>query len=189
MSHLKTVNLKKYLGNAGAGLDESVNSKDTLRQLLTHMVNGQNNRVVDGLQLGAPTTPSAQLTGSGNTSWRVNIAAGRAKVGAVAYAPAAQADVVVHSGSNLLASGQSAIAAIVAKVAAGSVSLVAVKGAAATTGAQKAPTDGEIQLAVGDHVKWVKIGETTLNRTADTTVTQTYDNTKADVDAPISVEA
>lgn len=138
-------------------------------------------RVLAGL-LKAPTTPSAQITGAGNTSWRVNVDEGLAVVDAAEKNTAAQVDTVIHSGSQLLVNGQSAIAAVVMKVAAdGTASIVTVKGAAATTGTQVAPTVATIQAAVGAGLSWMKLGETTLNRTADTTVTQTYDNSKRDV--------
>jgi hypothetical protein len=146
------------------------------------LVDGFNDRLVAGGLVKAPTTPSAQLTGTGNTSWRVNVDALVAVVDAKTKELVAQADAVIHSGSQLLEDGESAIAALVLKVAAdGTASLVAVAGAAATTGSQVAPTDAAIQTAVGAGLSWLKLGETTLNRTGDTTVTQTYDNTKRDV--------
>jgi hypothetical protein len=52
-----------------------------------------------------------------------------------------------------------------------------VKGTPDTTGTQVAPTDAEIQTAVGAGNDWVKIAECTLNRTGDTTVTESQDNT------------
>jgi hypothetical protein len=91
---------------------------------------------------------------------------------------AAAADFDIHSASFLtgLVNGASCIAAIVAKNVSGTVTVVAVKGTPATTGSQRAPTDAEIQAAVGASNPWVKIGECTLNRTGDTTVTETQDN-------------
>jgi len=75
--------------------------------------------------------------------------------------------------------GASAVAAIVAYGTAGTI--LVVRGAAATTGSQVAPTNAAIQTAVDlltSGAPWVKLGETTLNRTGNTTVTQTYDNTQ-----------
>lgn len=146
------------------------------------IIDGFNDRLMTGGLVKAPTTPSAQLTGAGATTWNVNTDALVAVMDAVTKELVAQADVVIHSATQLLTNGQSAIAAVVLKVAAnGTASIVTVKGAAATTGAQVAPTSAAIQTAVGAGLPWMKLGETTLNRTGDITVTQTYDNTKRDV--------
>lgn len=146
------------------------------------LVDGFNDRLVTGGLVKVPTTASAQITGAGATSWRVNVDAVVAVVDGAAKELVAAADVVIHSATQYLTSGQSAIAAVVLKIdGSGVASLVSAKGAAATTGSQVAPTDAEIQTAVGAGLSWLKLAETTLNRTGDTTVTQTYDNTKRDV--------
>lgn len=146
------------------------------------LIDGFNDRLVTGGLVAAPTTPSAQLTGAGATSWRVNVAALVGVVDAVTKELAAQADVIVHDTTQYLTNGQSAIAAVVLKVAAnGTASIVTAKGAAATTGSEVAPDDAAIQTAVGAGLPWLKLGESTLNRTGDIAVTQTYDNTKRDV--------
>jgi hypothetical protein len=142
-------------------------------QLRTH----ERNRIIQGAVVGDPTTPSAQLTGTGNTTWSYNISAGVVIVDGVALKIEPAADEAIHSGSFLtgLVSGASCIAAIVAKNVSGTVSVVAVKGTPATTGSEVAPTDSEIQTAVGAGNEWVKLAECTLNRTGDTTVTETQD--------------
>jgi hypothetical protein len=130
---------------------------------------------VEGGWLSAPGTPSAQASGVGDTTWNVNVDAGRVVVDGVELT-IGQADLSIHASSLLagLVDGASAIARIVAKNAAGTVSLVAVKGTPATTGSEVAPTDADVNTAVSN-VPWVEIGQTTLNRTGDATVTQTYD--------------
>lgn len=146
------------------------------------IIDGFNTRLVEGGALRTPTTASTQATGTGATAWRVNTDLVIAVVDGVAKAVDPQADISIHSATQYLVSGQSAVAAVVLKVAAnGAASVIAVKGAAATTGAQVAPTDAAIQAAVGAGLSWLKLGEVTLNRTADTTVTQTQDNTKRDI--------
>lgn len=137
--------------------------------------------MLDGCLLAAPSTPSSQASGVGNTLWNVNIGSGTKIVNGVALNQAEVADETIHSGSLLtgLINGTSAITAIVAYGVSGTI--LAVTGTPATTGSQVAPTDAEIQAAVDlltADAPWVKLGETTLNRTGDTTVTQTYDNTK-----------
>jgi hypothetical protein len=133
---------------------------------------------VGGLAID-PTTPSSQLTGTGNTTWNVDVDRLCGTVGGVAIDLAAAADFSIHSGSYLanFADGNSCIAALVLKNVSGTITMVAVKGAAATTGTQVAPTDGDIQTAVGAGNEWVKVAECTINRTGDTTVTESQDNT------------
>jgi len=133
----------------------------------------------EGLLAGAPTTPSAQTTGAAETAWRVDLAAGLVAVGGVKKEFAAEADRVLHDTTELVENGESAVAAIVAELEAGAVALINVKGAAATTGTQVAPTDAEIEAALSTAGNpWVKICECTVNRTGDTSLTQTQDNTK-----------
>jgi len=145
-------------------------------QIKTH----EANKILAGGLLKDPTTGSSQLTGTGNTTWNVDIEALAAIVNGVAFESAAQADVAIHSGSFLtgLADGNSCKAAIVLKNVAGTVSQVIVKGTPALTGSEVAPTDTEIQTAVGAGNEWIKIGECTLDRTGDTTVDEAQDNGK-----------
>lgn len=184
----KRKTLKRSLGEAGALLDKSSNY-DSLYDLLKALARGFQNTVAGGLMAAAPTTPSTQVTGAGATSWRVNLDKGVVVVGGVAKEFAAEADRVIHSATQLVTNGQSCVAAIVAKKsAAGAVTLINVKGPAATTASVRSPTDAEIQAAVGAGLDWVKVAECTINRTADTTVTQSQDNAKADMGALVTVE-
>lgn len=123
----------------------------------------------------APTTASTQVTGAGATTWRVNVAAITVAVGRTTQSIAAAADFSVHSGSQLVTNGQSCRATIVAKNVSGVVSVVAVKGSAATTGSEVAPTKAQIQTAVGTGNSWTRLADIRISRTADTTVTQSED--------------
>jgi hypothetical protein len=116
------------------------------------------------------------VTGTGATTWRVNVAAVTVSVGKSTPSIAAAADFVVHSGSQLVANGQSCRATLVAKNVSGVVSVVAVKGSAATTGTEVAPTKAQIQSAVGTGNIWTRLAEIRISRTADTTVSQTQDS-------------
>lgn len=146
------------------------------------IVDGFNDRLMTGGLVKVATTVSTQAAGAAATAWRVNVDAVVAVVDGVTKELVNQVDVVIHSATQYLVNGQSAIAAVVLKVAAdGTASIVTVKGTAATTGTQVAPTDAAIQTAVGAGLPWLKLGETTLSRTADTVVAQTWDNTKRDV--------
>jgi hypothetical protein len=141
--------------------------------LRTHFMNR-----VEGLIAGVPTTPSSQAAGVGNTTWQVNLSPGFVVVNGVAKDFDVQADYSIHSGSMYtdLHSGDSAIATVVAKNVAGTVSLHVVKGAAAVTGSQVAPSDAAIQAAVGAGNAWAKVSECTINRTGDDTCTQSQVN-------------
>jgi len=148
-------------------------------RLLEELRVDQANKVLTGGLVGDPTTPSTQASGTGNTEWRVDRTACVVVVDGAMKEFAVAADVAVHTGSFLtgLTSGKSCVAAIVAKLDTGVVSIVVVKGTPATTGTQVGPTDAVIQAAVGSGKPWIKLHETTLNRTGDATVTQAHDNT------------
>lgn len=187
MSHLSKPVLNRHMGEGGAYLDKST-GKATMRDIFKAVADGMKNRVATGFHVMDPTTPSAQVTGAGATTWNVDVAAGRAMVNGKGYAEDAQADFVIHSGSQLVTNGQSCKAAIVIKNNLGTFTMMAVKGAAATTGSEKAPTQKEIQAAVGADVPWIQVALCTINRTADTTVTQSQDNTQADLGLEFTVE-
>jgi len=135
------------------------------------------NRVEGGLVV-APTSASTQASGVGNTVWRINVSALLATVDGVIAELVVQADNVIHTGSLLtsFADGYACVAAVVLKNVTGTISLVTVKGTTALWGAQVAPSAAVIQAAVGAGNAWVKLGETTLRRTGDTTVVQSYNN-------------
>lgn len=135
-----------------------------------------NNVVIDGGVVGAPTTPSTQITGTGDTTWNVDVTEVRAKVNDVEDTIAVAADTAVHSGSKLFDNGESCYAWLVVTESGGSLSLTPVVGTPATTGSQVAPTDAEITTAVSS-ANWAKLALGILNRTGDTTVTQFEDNT------------
>jgi len=190
--------IKENFGSGGANLSPNDSSgqptlAETLREVADDLAGVRNSRatslrvggVIPFALLSAPTTPSAQATGVGNTTWSANIAAFVCKVGGLGHQFAAAVDFAIHAGSFLAGfiNGASCIAAIVAKNVAGTITTVAVKGTPATTGTQVAPTDAEIQAALGATVPWVKVGECTLNRTGDTTVTESQDNSKMETDA------
>jgi hypothetical protein len=144
-------------------------------QLRTHF----RNSVQRGGEVTDPSTGSSQLTGTGNTTWNIDVTELMAVVDGVAVEIVAATDTAIHSGSYLtgFANGTSCIAAVVLKNVSGTITMDTVKGTPATTGSQVAPTDAEIQAAVGASNEWIKLAEVTLNRTGDTTVTETQDNT------------
>jgi hypothetical protein len=135
------------------------------------------NSIQHGLMAGDPTTGSTQASGVGNTDWNVDASLGMATVDGDQVELPVAADLDMHSGSLLLADGESVHAFIVLKNVSGTVSAAPVVGTPATTGSQVDPTDAEIQAAVGAGNEWILMARCVLNRTGDTTVTQSQDNT------------
>lgn len=152
-------------------------------RLLEEIRVSEANRVYSGGIVVDPTTPSSQATGVGNTLWNINLGVAGAPVLAAVdgvmteIAPAA--DIAIHTGSYLtgFAVGKACKAAVVVKKDGASFSIVTVKGAVATAGAELGPTDSVITAAVGAGKPWIKLCEDRLERTADLVVAQTHDNT------------
>lgn len=134
------------------------------------------NSVQAGLLAGAPTTASTHAD-DGAFDFNVDIAAGLVKVNNVLKEFAAQSDFDVANGATSLISSAKPdiIYTVVAKEAAGVITIASVAGAAAAADVVVAPTDAAITAAVG-HVKWIKLFNTKLHRTAAAACTQTYDN-------------
>ena len=173
------VAIKATFGTGGSGLTPKGQGDPTLAQALRDGIDDVNSiagasadGVLMGLRAGTPTTASDQLTGAGgNLDWNVDVEAGSCVVNDVEGNFEAEADHDVTSGSAIITDGQSIYAWLVASEAAGTVSKEVVLGTAATTGEQVVPTDAEITTGVG-HENWTKLALLLINRTADTTVTQ-----------------
>ena len=138
------------------------------------------NRVVHGLLVSAATTTaSSQITGDGATDVNVDIAAGILMVDGQAKELAYQDSAALADATPLMDAGESGVVAIVAFRSQGDgvVRLRNINGVAATTGAQVALPDADIAALFGNYTYWFKIADVTVNRTADTTLTETYDNT------------
>jgi hypothetical protein len=147
---------------------------DQLCQDLEMLGQHMRNRV-DGGHLVPPTTASTQASGAGgNTNWRVNIQTQVAIVDGDNQHISEQIDYAIWVGTPLLQINEECVAVIVAKNVSGAVSLDVQIGAVA--GSAVSPTDSEIQTKVGANNEWIRLGETKLRRTADTTVFQTYNN-------------
>jgi hypothetical protein len=137
---------------------------------------------LQGLMASTPTTASTQATGAGGvTAWRVNYSTGLVMLvsptaGQVLAEMPAVADLVLQNAGGLVTAGQSVIASIYAKQVAGVTTIGFVMGAAAATGTQVAPTDGQLQAAAGAANPFIRIADCTLNRTGDLTLTQSQNN-------------
>jgi len=93
---------------------------------------------------------------------------------------AAQTDADSTGGAAVLwgaTSGKSLVAAVVLSGGAANdtPAIESVMGAVATTGSQVAPSDDDIDTAL-THNNWTRLCDMTVNRTADTTVTFSFDN-------------
>ena len=134
-------------------------------------------RLIQGGRVIDPTTASTQATGaSGTTAWRVDRRELFGAFGGVADEVALAADVLLANGDVGLTDGKSLVAAVIVTISAGAFVMDKVLGTAATTGTQVAPTDAAIQTALGAGVKWLRLCDATINRTGDTTVTQSQNN-------------
>ena len=148
-----------------------------------------NNRVASGAVFEDPATPSSQASGAVAPSWLVSFVPGVYSYGGiVGVDPEIEASMPVDPTPPTLAVGQSVVAAMVAaKYLDGTVGLApAIFGAPATAGSQVPPTDATIQARliadVADPTNgYIRLALLTLNRTADTVVTQTQDNTWRDL--------
>lgn len=114
----------------------------------------------------------------GDLTWSYDRTALEAVVGGVYEQFALAADAAIHASAFLdgLEIGSSCIAAVLIKNDSGTLSLDAVKGTPAVTGAQRPPSDAVIQAALGAGVSWVKLAHCLLNRTANATLTESQDN-------------
>ncbi len=157
----------KTLGNIGYGVVGGMPPEGALLRFR-----------VDGGFVKDPTTASAQLTGTGNGSYRVDITPGIVYVDGKKLEVGA-ADQLLEAAGNIMASGNSKVYAVIAWMHpdTGAVALKIVAGTAATTGSQVAPSVSDIEAVIHDKAAWVHIANVTVNRTGDTTVTQSQDNT------------
>lgn len=149
----------------------------------------EKNKVLQGVMVNAPTTPSAQLTGAGNGSYRVDITQGIVIVDGTALEVAVAADQLLEAAGNIMASGQSKVYSIVyfKSTSDGVVRQRTFGGTPATTGSQVAPTDAEIEANFGAGTVWFAFAQVTMNRTGDTTVTQSQVNTVRPTLVPVTV--
>ena len=137
------------------------------------------NRIVQGLLIGVATTASTQVTGDGASDINVNISAGILLLDGQVKEYAAQADYALYNATPAMDAGESIIISLVAyrSLGDGVLRLRSVVGAAATTGSQVVPTNVEIEALFETGTYWFRLANITVNRTADTTLTLSYDNT------------
>jgi hypothetical protein len=153
------------------------------------------NRILSGLLVTDPTTPSSQETGAVSAVFNINITEGYGiAAGLISdqeYAGTTDVDVEQsYTAVPVLEVGQSVVLAVILRAEIGEEpgsSVNAVFGTPATTGSQVPPTDDEIKYALENDEfltlspEYARIALVTLNRTGDTTVTQSADNTWRDV--------
>ncbi len=170
----------------------SIEETTNLFSLFLHWLVQMKNSILTGLLSSAPTTASTQATGAtGATVVRVNLSAGIITVAGVAKEFTAEADRVLHdttvytgadagAGTSTLTTANCyAYITIVAKNAAGTISLVNCKGGTATSAALALAarcTDAEIDTKVSN-VPWVRVCDVQIYRSGDTAISQVQDNT------------
>jgi hypothetical protein len=183
--------LQAYSQRQLTGADRSVYSEAAL--ILSKLRAYFDNYVVHGLVASAATTGPTQATGAtGATVLNVNLEAGVVVVNGQAKEFAAQADYSLWAstiytgddagtGTTKLTDTNKAIVTVVAASSSatrgsGTISLVVCHGATHAT-APVCCTDAEIQTKVGAGLPWVRICDVQINRTADTTATQSQVST------------
>lgn len=128
-----------------------------------------------GAFLADGTTGPAQLTGTGNGTFYYDNTAGIVVIDGTAKDVPAAADTLLETAGDILDSGESKVYLWIAwkHPSTGAITLKMVGGTPATTGSQVAPTEAEVEAGLPAGAKWIALGSTTINRTADTTATQT----------------
>lgn len=144
---------------------------------------------VHGAFISKSTTGSSQLTGTGNGTFLYDITEGIVVIDATPLTVAKAADSACEAPGDIIASGQSIFYAIIGwkNPVTGAVTLKSVKGTAALTAVAIAPTTAEIEAGLPLGAAWVALGTIKISRTADTTVTETVNNTIRPTLVPNSV--
>jgi len=138
------------------------------------------NRVVQGVMIQASTTGSSQLTGTGNGTYLYDITAGLVAVDGTVLEVAAAADEACEAAANIMASLYEVYYLIIfwKHPTTGVVTKKVVKGTPAlSTAGAAVPTITEVEAGLPAGAVWVAAGTMLIKRTADTTVTETVDNT------------
>jgi hypothetical protein len=176
------------------GMYASPFKMSTVMRELEDLSYWRQNRVCSGLIFTAPTSASTQASGAVRAVWRVNVSSGIWTFNnSLTVEPIQNSGVGVNmpvaylaiNDLPVLGVGQSVVMGIIgAEIVFGGVSyynMLGAKGPVATTGTERLPTDNEIITEIGTYYSgYIKIAKLTLNRTADTVVTQTQDNTWRD---------
>lgn len=134
---------------------------------------------VHGIFLDVPTNASTQASGAGNGVYKFNRSAGVVVVDGTALHVAAAADEACEADGDIMISTFSKVYLIIAwkHPDTGVVALKTVPGTAVLTADVVPPTSAEVEAGLVANAVWVEIGKVTINRTGDTTVTQSQDNT------------
>lgn len=115
-----------------------------------------------------------QASGTGATTWTVDVAALDVLVAGTYGHVNAQSGLAVHGSTQLVADGQSIYVWLVEKKHDGSLSTVAVKGTAATSGSETIPTEAQIVAALAADETYTKLALLHVARVG-TTMTETID--------------
>jgi hypothetical protein len=140
-------------------------------------------RVIYGMAYGTPLAASTQATGAVKPVWRVGGHSEGSFIvgGTIKSYVSSTSDVTIPTGDvAVLAEGQSMVVAAVGTTGGRHY----VPGTPATTGSELPPTAAQIVawlVANSKPTTYVRLSKFTINRTGDTTVTQSQDNTARDV--------
>jgi hypothetical protein len=144
-------------------------------------IEAMNNRVVQGCMAKAPTNASTQASGDDSSDYNIDMTTGLLALDGTVEELAAAADIELEntSGSAAMAAGQSRWYAYVRykSLADGVKRTLLVKGTVAADASVVRVTDAEIEAKLADNTPYVRIFDAKANRSADTTVVITWDNT------------
>lgn len=180
------------------GMYASPFKMSTVMRELEDLSYWRQNRVCSGLIFSAPTTPSTQGPGAVMPTWRCNTTQGGFIINGTLAAftlsdtyPPVGTDILqgdaVSGYPPILGVGESVILSVIgADMIIGGIHyplIMTIRGAVAATPIVQSATEAELNAAFsvyGSCAGYIRIAKLTLNRTGNTTVTQTQDNTWRD---------
>jgi hypothetical protein len=133
---------------------------------------------VHGAMIKKSTTGSSQLTGTGNGTFLYNIDQGVVVLNGETLNIDAAVDQACETPANIMANGYArTYMFIVYEAYSGTPTRLTVKGTVALSASVLPPTVAAVEAAIPAGAAWLALGTMTIKRTADTTVTETVDNT------------
>lgn len=141
-----------------------------------------NRFMAHGAFIQTPTTAVDQATGTGDLTAYYNISDGVVVVDGVVLNISAAADTLLETAGDIMDDGESLVYTIIAWLnSAGTVAIKSHKGTVAATGSQVEATIAEIEAGLQADAKFIKLATATVNRTGDTSATQSFDNSVRDL--------
>ncbi len=131
-----------------------------------------------GVFLAPSTTPSAQLTGTGNGTFTYNLTPGVVIVDGTALSVTGLVDAALETPADILDDGQTKFYAFIAwkNPVGGAVAIKIVEGTIAIHANAVGPTDAEIEATLPVDTVWIHLGTQAIARTGATSCTEAQDH-------------